>query len=375
LKSIAVIVFNTYRNDNRVYRTARTLQEEGYEVVVGALYEEGLAREEIDRGLKVERYEMKSRRLPTGRLFGFIKFAEMYLRFIFKYRKFDAIHANDFNPFFLGIIAKWITPGLKVVYDSHEYQSERFDKPEWRRNLIRKTEKKFARKADKVITVGRCIAQEYERLFDLKDVEVIYNVPDVIEVDRSTLLRDVFDLGPEKRVFLYQGGLVRSRGIETLMKAFSTLDDAHAVLVIMGSGALLPLVEEYAEKCDKIFFLPAVPYEELLNYTASADVGVVSTQNLCLNNYLCMPNKLFEYIQAGLPILSNNLKECGSFVVDRQLGFMAEEWEPLSVQETIAKFDDDNLPRFKSNSMQVAGEFNWQVEKEKLKKIYSDLLQ
>ncbi len=375
MKSIAVIVFNTYQNDNRVYRTARTLQEEGYEVVVGALYEEGLPRQEVDRGLKVERHEIKSRRLPTGRLFGFIKFAEMYLRFIFRYRKFDAIHANDFNPFFLGIMAKWITPGLKVVYDSHEYQSERFDKPEWRRKLIRKTEKRFARRADKVITVGRCIAQEYERLFDLKDVEVIYNVPDVMEVDRSTRLRDAFHLGAEKRIFLYQGGLVRSRGIETLLEAFSTLDDKHAVLVVMGSGALLPLVEEYVAKCDNIFFLPAVPYEQLLNYTASADVGVVSTQNLCLNNYLCMPNKLFEYIQAGLPILSNNLKECGSFVVDRQLGFMAEEWEPEAVQRAIAQFDEENLPRFKSNSERAATAFNWQVEKEKLKKIYTELFQ
>ena len=375
MKSVAVIVFNTYQNDNRVYRTARTLQEEGYEVVVAALYEEGLAREEMDRGLKVERHEIKSRALPTGKLFGFIKFAEMYLRFIFKYRKFDAIHANDFNPFFLGIMAKWITPGLKIIYDSHEYQSERFDKPEWRRKLIRKVEKRFARRADKVITVGRCIADEYERLFDLEGVVVIHNVPDVCPVERSSLLRDAFNLSDDKRIFLYQGGLVRSRGIEVLLKAFESLVDNRAVLVVMGSGNLRPLVEEAVAKCDRIFFLPAVPYEQLLTYTASADIGVVSTQNLCLNNYLCMPNKLFEYVQAGLPILSNNLKECGSFVVDQGLGKMATDWEVEDVQRVIGEFNDENLREFKRNSEEAAKQFNWQVEKEKLKAIYVEIFQ
>ena len=357
-----------------MFRTARYLQDQGHEVVVGALWEEGLPLKENDRGLDVRRTPIKTKGLPQGKVFGFIKFAEMYLRFIFAYRKYDVIHANDFNPFFLAIMARWITPKLKVIYDSHEFQSERYDKPGWRRRLIRATEKRYARKADAVITVGETIASEYKRLFHIPVVHVIHNVPHRMELQASSKLRDHFHIPNDKIVFLYQGGLVVSRGIENLLEAFVQLDTSDAVLVVMGNGNLQHLVHDASAKTDKIFYLPAVPYEDLLAYTASADVGVVSTQNLCLNNYYCMPNKLFEYVQAGLPVLSNNLKDCGAFVTNHGIGLMAQSWEVNDINKALKDFDRENIALFKSKVPPVAARYNWEKEQEILNEIYQKVL-
>ena len=92
-----------------------------------------------------------------------------------------------------------------------------------------------------------------------------------------------------------------------------------------------------------IFYHKPVPYHQLLEYSTSADIGVVSSQNICLNNYYSLPNKLFEYIQSGLPVLTNNLIECEKLVNHYGIGVVVDGWTVPQIEKAVAVVLDADL--------------------------------
>jgi glycosyltransferase involved in cell wall biosynthesis len=224
-----------------------------------------------------------------------------------------------------------------------------------------------------VINVSEGIRLEYERLYGITDIELIFNSPHYTKVESSDKLREELDIPEGKRIFLYQGGLTVSRGIELLLETFAEMEDSDNVVVFMGKGSYEPMVNEYVAKYTNIYYHPQVPYDLLISYTASADYGVISTQNLCLNNYFCMPNKLFEYIHAEIPILTNNLFDCRNMVEGYKLGVVAEEYS----REALVKAVDEisHLPKshFVPNLKKMKDEFCWEKEEKKLIALYASV--
>ena len=161
---IASVVQNHFINDNRVWRSADALQAAGHEVMVVCIHKEGLpVREEVN-GVQVHRIKVRSQKLPRGKVLGLLKFIEMYARIILKYRKWDVWHCNDFNPYFMGVIARKLNRKLKLVYDSHEYQTGRIDKSPMQLKFIARKEKQHIQSMDAVILVSDGIGEEYKRL-------------------------------------------------------------------------------------------------------------------------------------------------------------------------------------------------------------------
>jgi glycosyltransferase involved in cell wall biosynthesis len=125
------------------------------------------------------------------------------------------------------------------------------------------------------------------------------------------LLSD-FGLPVDKRIVLLQGGLSAGRNLEVLVDAMHYVKDPSVVLVVLGDGLLLRSLQKMAQQeglAGRVYFHAAVPQNELLELTAAADAGVIPYQATCLNNHYCTPNKLFEFIAAGLPILATDLPE------------------------------------------------------------------
>lgn len=370
---IASVVQNHFINDNRVWRSADALQAAGHEVMVVCIHREGLpVREEVN-GVQVHRIKVRSQKLPRGKVLGLLKFIEMYTRIILKYRKWDAWHCNDFNPYFMGVIARKLNRKLKLVYDSHEYQTGRIDKSPMQLKFIAKKEKQHIQFIDAVILVSDGIGEEYKRLYGVKEVSIIRNVPHKIDVPKSRVLRDTFGIRDDQTLFLFQGNLGLSRGAEHLIEAFGNIEDDRAVLVILGSGKFQPMAEEYAAKHANIFYHTPVPYQQLLEYSTSADIGVVSSQNICLNNYYSLPNKLFEYIQSGLPVLTNNLIECEKLVNHYDIGVVVDGWTVPQIEKAVAEVVDADLNAFRTNLKKAQEELHWDKEKEKLLAIYNKL--
>lgn len=374
VKKAVHLVFTNFVNDARVLKETGSLQRTGnWQVDIFALHSEGVAEEEMINGVRVHRIALKTRGWPKNFVFQLIKFGELSARILKECLKADVVHCHDIDPLPLGVLAKILRFGrLRLVYDAHELETEQ-PMSAGRKRLLTMVEKFCVRFVDSFITVSPGIAEEYATRYRLKPPNLILNCPPATPVARKNIYREKFGLSPQTRVFLYQGGLVPGRGLELLLETFKTMDSTKAVLVVMGSGSLLPLVKEAAQESTAIKFHPAVPFQELLQYTASADVGILSTEVDCLNSYYCLPNKFFEYSMAGLAIISNDVPEVRKLVTEYQSGVMYSAEKPETFQRALEQFLSTDLERFRRGSLNLAKTYNWESQEQKLRAIYQSL--
>lgn len=268
--------------------------------------------------------------------------------------------------------------GAKVVYDSHELYSEQEfsarEKARWAQ-----IEARHIGACDAVITVNASIAAELEKRYGVRDVGVIYNADRAAApVARTKMFHELYSLPGSTRVLLFQGGLSAGRNLETLVAAMRYVRDPSIVLVVLGAGALSKPLAALIGKHGldgRVFIHAAVPQGQLLQMTAAADGGVIPYQATCLNNYLCTPNKLFEFIAAGLPILASDLPEIRKMVSGRDLGLVGDMRTPESTARLIDEFfrDDARLAAWARNSSDARKQVCWEVEGRKLVAIYGAL--
>ena len=267
----------------------------------------------------------------------------------------------------------------KLVYDSHELFSEQefsgYEKRKWAG-----IEAKYIRDCDAVITINPSIARELERRYGLHGVNVIYNAERTggESPPKGTLFHDALGLAKDSRVLLFQGGLSAGRNLDVLVEAMARVNTPKLHLVFLGDGqyseALRRIVSSRALE-GRVLFHPAVPQSELLRYSACADAGIIPYQAICLNNYYCTPNKLFEFIAAGLPILASDLPEIRKIVQTHAVGQVGD----LSTAETAAARIDDFftdpqlLARWRDNAMAARHVVCWEREAEKLIAIFEAL--
>jgi len=372
---IASVVLNNFVNDNRVYKVADSLTKRGHKVVVVALLKGDVAEHENYHGIPVHRIRIKSLSLPdNNKFYGGLKFLEFFLKVVWNYRRFDVIHCNDFEGFMAGIMVKISRPKVKLVYDSHEYQREKFGLTPFMKKVIGALERMFIPWSDVFITISPSIAKEYQRLYGIKSPFLVLNAPHFSgEIVPSQILKVKLGLPASTKLFIYQGGFAKSRGIEVLIESFTQERFRALHLVFMGSGPLKAIIAAAEQKSENIHLLPSVPYKDLIPFTASADAGFVSTQNICLNNYYCMPNKLFEYIHAEIPVLSNNLVECARITREENIGEVIGEYTPdgiwIAIQELLQK-DRSVLNR---NLKRAKKSYSWEVQEKVLFEAYSTI--
>lgn len=366
---VANVVLNNFTNDNRVLKVAQSLNKDGFEVHIVALLKGNVAEHEEVGPLKVHRIRLKTMTWPENTFGRLVKFIEFTLRTLVNYRKFDVWHCNDTEAFAIGIAAKITRPRLRLVYDCHEFEAERNGKSRWMLRLVYWFERLFIRYAAEVITVSPSIATAYKQRYHLAQVHLIRNAPHRKETPApSTRFRDAFKIPADERIFLYQGAFVSNRGLEHTLEAFSKLSRVH--LVCMGYGPMEDQVRSAASRNNNIHFQPAVPYHEVLDYTASADVGLLSVQPSCLSYLYCLPNKLFEYIQAGIPILANRLTDCEALIKEYHIGSTIASFEPDLLVQAVQEMAAQNLDEFRSGLKRAARDFNWEVEEQTLFDIY-----
>lgn len=266
--------------------------------------------------------------------------------------------------------------GAKLVYDSHELYCEqelsRLEKRRWA-----EIEAKYIRSCDAVITVNRSIARELEIRYGISDVKVIYNAErcDGEPVNRRFFNRQ-FGFSTEKKVILFQGGLHTGRNLEVLVSAMGLVRNPLVSLILMGDGRLRKSLEKMVKKLalsDRVHFHDAVRQEELLSFSACADAGVIPYQATCLNNYYCTPNKLFEYIAAGVPVIASNLPEIRNIVTSHCIGLVGDLGSPDSAARHIEEFFSDQKAeeKWRQKIMEARQVLSWNKEMEKIVSIYS----
>lgn len=269
--------------------------------------------------------------------------------------------------------------GAKLIYDSHElYSEQEFSKHE--KKLWHQIEDKFIHQCHTVITVNPSIAAELKARFALKSIQVIYNsINPNLNRTNSYLFHQAFNLALDKKILLFQGGLSKGRHLETLVRSIKYVSNESIVLVILGDGQFKNTLERLVitlQINNRVYFHSAVPQNELLAYTQAADLGIIPYQAICLNNYYCTPNKLFEFIAAGIPILGNNLPEINDIVVNNLIGLTGD----MSSAKQLARLIDDcfsnqeRLDTWKKNILKVQTIFSWHNEEQKLLELFEDLV-
>ncbi len=375
---IANVVLNDFTRDNRVLKTSIALMEAGHEVTVVALHRNQLPRVEYHpAGFRIERVRIY---IPGFRVLAPFKWAELVLRIAWVYRKADAWHCNDAEAFGIGLLAKWLRSSIKLVYDCHEFESERNGKPAWLSKAVRRMETRHIGKAEEVIVVSPSIQAAYESRYTehgMRRISLVRNVPNARSSNAATQpLRENLGLKADDFVAIYQGALTINRGIETLLAMAPKLNGSRIHLVFMGYGMLEPQVMEAVRQNANVHFQPAVPYEEVLGYTGDADVGLVSVKPVCLSYLYCLPNKLFESIQAGIPVLVNDLPDCVALIERFGIGARVVNDTPEGWYEALAEAESKS-PAWKVQAIdgmrEAQAALNWENESHGLTAIYERL--
>ena len=373
MKIISLLVTN-FTNDNRVYRMAKTLSQNGFPTTVVAWKKGEVAEKENFNGVEVERIVVSSGLLKRlNMVVGAVQYFEYALRVVSRYRKVDAWHCNDYEAFIIGVFAKITRPKLKLIYDCHELESHRNGKGPFMRFAIRTLEKLFIPWSELVITVSPSIQEFYKRKYNLPFVALVRNLPNEMQISHSNTLREKLGLKNEQRVFLYQGMLGKGRGIEVLLNAFENRRSSEAVIVFMGFGALKEQIKGYAARSENIFFVPAVSYAEIPLYTGSADVGVNSVEATCLSYMYSLPNKLFEYIQSEIPVLTNPLPDCAALVNEYKVGRVIPVWNVVGINEVIDDMVKEDLSLYEDHLKSAKKILNWEVEEQVLISAYKSI--
>jgi glycosyltransferase involved in cell wall biosynthesis len=355
--------------------TTSSLSEIEY-IFIAALHKDKLQKEEkITDRILLKRFTLKTRGLSKSLFAQIFKYLEFAFRVFFFYKKKNInilnIHTLALLP--LGYLLKLIY-GAKLIYDTHELETETNNLKGLRKQFSKWLEYLLIKKVDHVFVASENIADWYERTYNITRPTVLLNVPRAAHVKKTNYFKDTFHLRDDQIIILYQGLLADGRGVDILLEAFKKSTNDKIVIVFLGYSKFEKEIQSTSKSFNNIFFHKAVPSSELLNYTASADVGVALIQNTCLSYNFCMPNKLFEYAMADLPVIVSNVQEMSAFVKKYQMGIVMEDNTITSFNKAIERLLSMNLAVLKQNAKKAALDNSWEHQEKKMQIIYRKLL-
>ncbi|MFA8343008.1 MAG: glycosyltransferase [Rhodothermaceae bacterium] len=364
-KKVSIGFLGNINFDTRTYNLVKSLQGYGHEVKFNGF--DWLTPE-------FETFETESVRVEklnktSFSVLFYLKFGLKLFSRLMK-QKSDIYFASDLYSLpFCTIAAK--LKRKKVFYDSREVYTEipALNSKKFVKRLVKIIEGHYIKKCDYIVTTGRMDSDYIENLYNLPKTDVLRNLPLPVEnitpVDYKTKFKN-YNGG---KIILYQGIIVLGRGIETYFDVVKKYDKCY--LVLLGGGEDGGYYEKMAAEMgieDKVHFAGKVPQNELLNYTAGADIGLSLIDNISKNNYYALPNKLFEYIMAGIPVIASDMPQMKKIVDKFNVGKVVPEGAADELIEIIEKWNDDkeDYNSAVKSCKPASEELNWNKEFEKI---------
>jgi len=371
---IASLVFNPFTHDSRVLKEALSLNNADYDVCIVAHGDKDLKNEEEVQGIRVKRLSYLDRKRTKSKFIKLFKYFSYLVSSVFFTKKFDVLHCHDLNALPIAVLVRtFYNKDVKVVYDAHEYETQTNGLSKRMQKLLFKIERFCLRYVDEVITVGNMIADEYVRLYDIKKPSLVLNTPPFKEVQKSNIFRESLGISEEQAIFLYQGALGRGRGIEEVLNYFKK-SSSEDVIVFMGYGTLEDEIQEAAKQYANIYLHKAVNPEVVLEYTSSADFAIATIQDTCLSYRYCLPNKVFEYLMVGLPIIVSELPEMKQLVQKYKVGVVLDSNTENPFQSAILDVKNIDTNQLKQSMKEVTSLYNWQEQEKVLLEVYKTML-
>lgn len=358
-KRIFVSVTNDMTNDQRVNRVCNSLHNRNIDVIV-------LCRKlKNSSNIETRNYKIHQFRLLFTKGFLFYLCFNLRLFGYLLFHKSDMLLANDLDTLLANSLISKIKK-IPLYYDSHELFTEvpELENTKFKKNIWLLIEKMCIHQPKASYTVCNSIAEIYNEKYHL-NMKVVRNLP---------TLKSKHDYYERKNIFLYQGALNIGRGIELLIEMMQFFPNYK--LYIAGKGYLekeLKLLSKKLHLTDKVIFTGNLGFEELHKLTSSAKIGFSIEQGTSLNYKYALPNKIFDYIQAGTPIVCANLPEMKAIIEQYAVGKVFSNNDVKSLTALVEKMleNEKMLYDYHKNCLFAAEILNWENEEKTLLDIYN----
>lgn len=368
-KRIIVSVTNDLVTDQRVKKVCHSLQQIGYDIL--------LIGRKLPGSIELQR-DYKCKRMALMFNKGALFYAEYNIRlfFLLLFSKVDVYHANDLDTLLANFLASSIRR-KPLVYDSHEYFT---GVPEIQNKPIVKgiwlsIERWIFPKLKYIFTVNNSIVQLYNNEYG-KDLHIMRNMPLKLNLG-SKKTKAQLGIPEHKDIIITQGaGINIDRGIEEAVEAMKYLE--NVCFLIIGDGDVIPKLKQRVKELglqDSVLFKGRMPYQEMMQYTHHAQLGLTLDKDTNINYRFSLPNKLFDYIHAGIPVLASRVIEVQNIIEAYNVGLFIENHNPehIATQINIALNDDELKNKWLQNMERASNELNWEHEEITLKKVYSEI--
>lgn len=370
-----VSVISDVYTDQRVWRTVSGLNELGYyTVIIGRQATHPKKYSFSDTVF----YSVKHLNPLFSKGIGMYIFFNVLLFFhlfylVFKHKKQKIVlYANDLDTLMPNyLIARLF--GLPLVYDSHELFTE---VPELQERKIKKriwecVEKWIVPKLPGAITVSESIAKWYSEKYQVP-FYVVRNISANVSPPHLKS-RAELDLPESKKIIILQGtGINIQRGAKELVESMQYFNEDYLLLII-GGGDVIETLRKMVYSMhleNRVYIKNRMPANELYPYTANAQLGISIDKPTNLNYLYSLPNKLFSYINAHIPVLASPLPEVKKIIEQYEIGMCIENHSPEHIAEKIAEaLNNPQYAVWKANTYRAAQDLNWEKEKEKFKSI------
>ncbi|PLX09119.1 MAG: hypothetical protein C0596_04790 [Marinilabiliales bacterium] len=391
MKQIAILLDGTIKNDSRVIKTINTISSVHN---VDLYYLNGNREDKALFNERVKLFPINYQKTLRTKIISHTKFYNEYMfladKVLESKNDYDYVWANDLTCLKPAWKVKK-TLDCKLVYDSHEIYTETINQffPQYSKGIkkiiyssiisyMRKkgiqTESKILKDVDYFITVGEGLKKYFMEKYAYEDeIYLVHNLPRIAKNITPVNLKKVLNLKDDTKLFIYQGTLNSGRGQLEMVKAFS-LTDENTCLVFLGKGPLRPNLEKLVDELNiakKVKFIDAVDSKDMLNYTSGADFGINLLEAFNLSKKMTVPNKLFEYIQTGLPTISSNTSELQKFYNKYKIGVLIEN-TPDNIAKTVNSIIQEDITEYKNCCKQAALEYNWENQEKTIMDIFKD---
>ncbi len=368
MRKAIISVINDLSTDRRVDKVSNTLVKLGWDVtLVGRKKRDSLALGKRD--YKMVRMHLLFEKGP----FFYAEFNfRLFLLLLFK--KSNLLVSNDLDTLMPNFLIHKLK-NIPIVYDSHEYFTETPElvNRKFVQGIWKKIEALIFPRLKYVFTVNQSIADLFEKKYDVK-VRVVRNISPKPNYIAKKTRKDI-NLPEDKKIILLQGaGINVDRGAEELVEAMQYVE--NAILLIIGGGDVIGILKKMTEDYglqEKVMFIHKLPFEQLFAYTSLADIGVTLDKDTNINYRFSLPNKFFDYIHAGLPVLASPLIEMRKIIEKYQIGELIENHDPKHIAGKINQIfsDTEKSELWKQNIKFAANDFNWENEEKVLVEVYS----
>lgn len=357
MKQISVCVSNDLVCDNRVDKTCRSLVAYGLSVrLIGREFDNSPA-------LPSRSYECGRVKICFKR--NVLYYAELNLRLFFRllFSRQDIIWANDLDTLLpCCLIAKFKSKPL--IFDSHEHftQVPELKANPFARKVWKMVEKYCIRKCKGVVTVCEPIREYFKEEYGVESV-VVRNMP-----PREAATESLVPAAEKENLIVWQGAVNMERGLEELCEAMQFIDGR---LVIMGEGRIKDELESKVRQypfANKICFVGRLPFAEMMSNTRKAKLAVSIDKPTNGNYAISLPNKIFEYMASGVPMLVSPLQEIEPIVEKYEVGEFIRSYNPPELAKQINELLSDNAKAdfFAANALKAAAELCWENEEKKI---------